>query len=233
MKIPLGKRRNKMIKPPALETERRLSGALALNRQSADNSRMRPWFGECSGLCGEKFRMVRFIVVAAAIPCSFAAGAAINLEAENGVLTPNLHVTTSVSGYSGAGYVTGFQTSTDMVTWTVTGTTGLYELVIRFRSPYGEKGFEGSLNRHGFSGMFPQSSAFVTIDAGLVQVVPGNNVLQIGGGWAYYDLDKANLTATNAPPSPLPLTDALVDPQATFAARSLMASLAGAYGKYT
>ncbi len=158
---------------------------------------------------------------------------AIVLEAENGSRTPNLYVSTSAPGYSGAGYVTGFQTSTDMVSWTFTGTTGLYELLIRFRSQYGPKGFEGNVNGHGFSGMFPQTNAFAVFDAGLVQVLPGNNTLQVGGGWAYYDLDKVTLAPTNAPPPPLPLTDALVDPLATFSARSLMGQLVADYGRYT
>src|SRR5882672_10900186 len=70
----------------------------------------------------------------------------INLEAENGGLTPNLYVSTNSPGYSGAGYVTGFQTATDVVNWTFTGTAGLYELTITFRSPYGQKGFEGTIN---------------------------------------------------------------------------------------
>src|SRR5690242_19850122 len=36
---------------------------------------------------------------------------AIVLEAENGTLTGNCHATTAVSGYSGTGYVTGFQSA--------------------------------------------------------------------------------------------------------------------------
>jgi mannan endo-1,4-beta-mannosidase len=157
----------------------------------------------------------------------------INLEAETGVFTGNLYVSTATPGYSGAGYVTGFQTSTDMVSWTFSDGPGLYDLAITFRSPYGPKGFNGSINGHGFSGMFPQSATFAVFDAGLVEVVPGANTLQVGGGWAYYDLDRVVLTPASAPPAPASLSAALVDPLATFAARSLMASLVADYGKYT
>ncbi len=157
----------------------------------------------------------------------------INLEAEDGSRTADLFVSTAVPGFSGAGYVTGFQTATDLVSWTFTGAPGLYDLAITFCSPYGQKGFDGSINGHGFSGMFSQSSGFAVFDAGLVQVLSGANTLQLGGGWGYYDIDRVLLTPASAPLPPAPLPGTLVDPLATFAARSLMAVLVADYGRYT
>jgi mannan endo-1,4-beta-mannosidase len=160
-------------------------------------------------------------------------GGVISLEAENGTLTGNTYVSTTAPGYSGTGYVTGFQTSSDTVNWTFTGTTGLDDLVVTFRSPYGQKGFNGSINGHGFSGMFPQTTTFTAFDAGLVEVVPGTNTLQIGGGWNYYDIDRVVLTPVPTPAPPLPVPATLTDPQATFATRALMAQLVADYGKHT
>jgi len=160
-------------------------------------------------------------------------GGSINLEAENGALTGNTYVSTATPGYSGTGYVTGFQNSTDTVNWTFTGTTGLYDLAITFHSPFGEKGFNGSINGYGFSGMFPLSSSFTNFDAGLVEVVAGVNTLQIGGGWDYYDIDRVVLTPVPEPPLPAPVPATLADPLATFAARALMNSLVADYGKHT
>ena len=157
------------------------------------------------------------------------------LEAELGTLTgsPAPYVTTATSGYSGNGYVTGIQDATARVSWSFTASPGLYRITVRFRSPYGPKGFDASINGHGFSGMFPQSNGFADFDAGLVQAVPGTNTIQIGGGWAYYDIDRMVLTTSVAPAPPLPVPAKLCDTQATFAARMLMASLVADYGKVT
>jgi mannan endo-1,4-beta-mannosidase len=163
------------------------------------------------------------------------ASGAVTLEAENGLLTGNPvpYVTTATSGYSGTGYVTGIRDSTALISWSFTAPPGLYELQVRYRSPNGQKGFNGTSNGHGFSGMFSQNNSFALFDAGLVQVVPGANTLQIGGGWAYYDIDSVSLTPSAAPPPPLPVPATLSDPQATFAARMLMAELVADYGKVT
>ena len=171
--------------------------------------------------------------VVLAVAAVEASAAPMVLEAENGTLTGNAYVSTAVSGYSGTGYVTGLQSANDTINWSFTGTPGLYDLVIRFRSPFGEKGFTGAINGHGFSGMFPANSAFASIDAGLVEVTAGANTLWLGGGWNWYEIDRVdlNLVPTPRPPAPVPAT--LVDTQATFAARMLMKALVSDYGKYT
>jgi mannan endo-1,4-beta-mannosidase len=63
--------------------------------------------------------------------------ATIMLEAESGTLT-GTSVTTAAAGYSGSGYVTGFDNTGDNVRWTFSGSNGLYNLRIRFRSQYGQ-----------------------------------------------------------------------------------------------
>lgn len=161
-----------------------------------------------------------------------AVAAPIVLEAENAIRT-GITVTTAVAGFSGTGYVTGFDATGDNVRWSFSASNGLYNLRIRFRSQYGEKGFDATLNGVTSSGMFPQSTAFATFDAGLVELTNGNNTLQIGGGWNYYEIDRADLIFTNAPPPPLPVPATLVDANATFAARMLMADLVSAYGNIT
>lgn len=163
---------------------------------------------------------------------SSASAASIVLEAETGTLT-GTSVSTSAAGYSGSGYVTGFDATGDKVRWTFTAPDGLYNLRIRFRSQYGEKGFDATLNGSTTSGMFPLSTSFATFDVGLVELTNGNNTLEIGGGWNYYEIDRADLMATNVPPPPLPVLATLVDPQATFAARMLMQDLVADYGRIT
>lgn len=158
--------------------------------------------------------------------------ATIVLEAESGVLT-GTSITTATPGYSGSGYVTGFDATGDSVRWTFTASGGLYALRIRFRTPYGEKGFDATLNGATTSGMFPPSIAFATFAAGLVELTNGINSLQVSGGWNWYEIDRAELIPTNAPAPPLPVPATLVNANATFAAKMLMADLVAAYGKLT
>jgi mannan endo-1,4-beta-mannosidase len=155
------------------------------------------------------------------------------LEAENGMFAENLQVATETPGYSGTGYVTGIQSAKDFIDWNFCARPGLYRLVVRYRCVVGPKAFDGTINGHGFSGSFTQSNAFAEYDAGLLEVEPGPNALEIGGGWGWYDIDRVVLTpaSTPAPPSPVPAT--LSDPQATTAARLLMANLVRDYGKLT
>jgi mannan endo-1,4-beta-mannosidase len=158
-------------------------------------------------------------------------GSTISLEAEDGTLTGTT-VSTAASGYSGTGYVTGFDTGGDSVIWTFGGNAGLYRFWIRFPSPYGPKGFDATLTGAGLSGTFPQTNGFTMFDAGLVELVSGLNTCQIGGGWNWYQIDRVDFVpATTPPPAPVPA--ALTDSQATFAARALKTNLLADYGKYT
>ncbi len=109
---------------------------------------------------------------------SSAPAANIELEAENGMRTGTT-VTTAAAGYSGTGYVTGFDATGDNVRWTFSATSGLYNLRIRFRSQYGPKGFDATLNGATTSGMFPQNASFATQEVGLVELTNGNNTLSI------------------------------------------------------
>ena len=157
--------------------------------------------------------------------------AAISLEAENGVLT-GVTRSTSASGYSGSGYVTGFDTDSDRVTWNgFAAEPGPYRMAVRFRTPFGGKGFAGSLNGVAFSGMFPQSSGFASYDVGLV-TLGASNTMSIGGGWNYYEIDAVTLTP-ETPVLPKPVPGIPVNPAATPMAKALLARVVEGYGSVT
>jgi mannan endo-1,4-beta-mannosidase len=176
---------------------------------------------------------MRFVVLIAAIALGSVqhSHGEILLEAESASLTGNAHASTAAPGYSGSGYVTGLQSDSDTINWTFNGTPGLYRLLILYRTPFGEKGFAGSINNHGFTGMFPATNSFSQFDNGLVELLSGSNTLRIGGNWNWYEIDAVRLVPTAAPAPPSPIAATLCDPQATFAARALMASLVADYGK--
>jgi mannan endo-1,4-beta-mannosidase len=157
--------------------------------------------------------------------------AALTLQAENGVLT-GVSRATSVSGYSGTGYVTGFDQAGDNVTWSsFSATPGSYRMTVRFRSPFGDKGFEGSLNGVAFSGTFRASTSFATYDAGLVSL-GSTNTMTVGGGWNYYDIDAVTLTP-ETPVAPNPVPGVPVNASATPMARALLARMVQGYGTVT
>jgi len=154
------------------------------------------------------------------------------LEAENGTLVGTT-TTTAVAGYSGTGYVTSFDNPGDAVRWNFLATNGLYDLQIHFRSHFGPKGFDATLNGSVTSGMFPQTSGFAIYAAGLVQLTNGVNTLQISDGWNWYEIDRVDFIPAVVPPPPLSVPATLSDAQASFATRMLMADLIANYGKVT
>ncbi len=157
--------------------------------------------------------------------------AAVVLQAEAGTLT-GVNRSTSVAGYSGSGYVTGFDAEGDRVAWDgFAAEPGAYRMVIHYRSPFGEKGFAGSLNGVAFSGMFPQRSAFSSFDAGIV-TLGASNQMQIGGGWNWYEIDAVMLTP-ESPTFPEPVAGVPVNPKATPMAKALLARVVAGYGSVT
>ena len=157
--------------------------------------------------------------------------AGFTLEAEAGQLT-GTSTSTAVRGYSGSGYVTGFDDSADRVAWNgFTADPGPYRMTIRFRSPYGQKGFAGSLNGVAFSGMFPESTGFASYDAGLV-TLGASNTMDLGGGWSYYEIDAVTLSPEQ-PVLPQPVPGVPVNPAASPMARALLARIVENYGQTT
>lgn len=157
--------------------------------------------------------------------------ATVTLQAENATLT-GVSRTTAVSGYTGTGYVTGFDQAGDRVTWSAfAATPGSYRLTVRFRSPFGDKGFEGALNGVALSGTFKQSAAFAAYDAGLVTLA-SSNTLHLGGGWNYYEIDAVTLTS-ETPVLPKPVPAVPVNASASPLAKALLARVAEGYGSVT
>ena len=154
------------------------------------------------------------------------------LEAEDGVCS-GTEISTAAKGFSGAGYVTGFKNDSNSVSWNFPATNGLYNLNLRYRAPSGGKGFNATVNGLTVSGLFPASKKFATCFVGLVELTNGLNTLRVGGGWGYYDIDRAELSPASALPPPLLVPAVPVNPHATPAARKLLADLAADYGKIT
>jgi len=165
-------------------------------------------------------------------PAAPSGGSALH-QAEDGELR-GVTVGSSAPGFSGTGYVEGFDAADDQVTITVPDSPGgLYDLTVHYRAPYGAKVTSLLLNGKG-AGDVPlaESDVFTTADAGRVLLEPGENTVTLRSNWGWYQIDAISLSPT-PPRGPHRVGGVPVDPQATPEARSLLRYLADNYGERT
>ncbi len=115
-------------------------------------------------------------------------------EAENGVLT-GVNVATANPGFSGTGYVTGFDNPGDMVTVTMNiPETGLFKLVIRYNGSAGDKYQNLLVNNVPTASIhFPGTSGYAYAEAGSYLLNKGNNTFTISKDWGWTDIDRFEL----------------------------------------
>lgn len=151
------------------------------------------------------------------------------IEAETGQLT-GTQVESSVSGFSGTGYVNGFDTDGDKVDISFNvSTTGTYKVAIRYRADsYKEQKLLLNGNTVG-KVILPQTTGFQTADVGGVFLMAGQNKLTVVKDWGYFLLD--NFTLTLVPPHDYNVTSNLINTQATPEAVAVWDYLKASFGK--
>ncbi len=150
-------------------------------------------------------------------------------EAEAGNLS-GVTVATTNAGYSGTGYVTGFDNGTDQVSITFNATGGLYDLSVGYASPFGDKGVDYQVNDEKGSSVFKQTlSGYSTLMAGKFLLTEGLNTVVIRNGWGYFNIDYIQLTPTTVP-LPVKPPKTLVDARATPATTGLFSYMVDQYG---
>lgn len=143
------------------------------------------------------------------------------LEAEDAQLT-GVSVSTATAGYSGTGYVDGFDTDGDQVTFTFTIDSGMYRVLIGYNTPYGEKGYGLAIDGVDMSSKFPGSNGeFLEKDAGKIILEEGEHVAVVSKGWGWYYLDyirfiPASVAIPQLPPGTLTDGEALGSSQEVF-----------------
>lgn len=152
-------------------------------------------------------------------------------EAEDGELS-GVTVDTAAEGYSGTGYVTGFDTASDQLTLTVPDSPGgLHDLTLHYRAPSGEKTTSLQLNGQGAGDVvLPQTEAWSTVPAGRVLLEEGSNTVTVVSNWGWYDIDAIGLAPSEDRP-PHQVSGVPVDPDATPEATELLADLTANYGE--
>lgn len=169
-----------------------------------------------------------------AVFCQNVAPTTLHLEAENAKLHGPT-VMTERAGFLGKGYVSDFSRDDDKITWILDGAkAGFYEVRIRYCSPFGEKGYDLSVNGAKLSAMFaPTGEKFVSTNAGKVELRAGRNTIVLEKGWGYYDIDALDFVPVTADAPLKPVPNVLADSQASAEAQDLMDSLLSTYGKKT
>jgi mannan endo-1,4-beta-mannosidase len=154
------------------------------------------------------------------------------LEAEDAELH-GVRAATSRSGFSGSGYVTSFDQSEDRIIFTFQATAGLWEATIGYATPYGEKGYDLTINGEEAGGMFQgKHTTFIEHNAGKFLLLEGENTIIIGKGWGWFEIDYIKLSTGQAQLPQKPPA-ALVDANAGDATKALFLYLVDNYGEKT
>lgn len=134
--------------------------------------------------------------------CSFnLLGQVITKEAESGTLT-GVDIVAVRGGFSGSGYVSGFDADGDQVAIAVNvPSAGNYVLKIKYAI---ESGFGAKTNDVYHNGVlvtskvFPEAPTFTSIDIATILCTAGDNTITVKKNWGYFDVDNISLTAEGA-----------------------------------
>ena len=157
-----------------------------------------------------------------------------HLEAEDATLSGTA-VSTARAGFSGTGYVSGFDQDGDRIEFSIANArAGIYEVKIRYNASSGDKGYDLVVNGSKFSGMLARTGeSFATHIVGKVELKQGANTLAIEKSWGYYDIDAIDIAPARIDTSLKKPPKALVDRRATAGARALHSYLVDLYGQKT
>lgn len=136
-------------------------------------------------------------------------------EAEAGVLN-GVHAAAELSGYSGDGYVTGFDDDEDSLTVFVEAPEdGLYDMWVGYSSPGGDKYTMLSLdNRQAAEIRLAASGTFTEAYAGKWLLRTGRNEVLISRNWGWYNMDYIKIRKARKRPEHR-VEHRLVNPDAT------------------
>jgi mannan endo-1,4-beta-mannosidase len=138
------------------------------------------------------YRSLLFILGFWATGCGFSQ----TIEAETGLLS-GTQPGSQLSGYTGSGYVTGFDAEGDKLTVTINASKGIYDLYVRYASPSGDKFNFVYVNGENLGSVaFPSSTSFRETKVGKVYLTQGSNTLSVIKDWGYFDVDNFRLEAS-------------------------------------
>lgn len=156
-------------------------------------------------------------------------------EAESAMLS-STQIATSKSGFSGTGYVTGFDgNSADSVTWTITiSDAAYYRIGVGFQLDNSPKGFDFYVDSTKLTGTFTAvDTNFHETSIGRQWLTAGSHTFAIKGGWSYYNLDYIELVKVAAAAAPQSINPTPVDASAGAKTKALFKYITDTYGHKT
>lgn len=156
-------------------------------------------------------------------------------EAEDANLF-NVVTRSSAAGYSGTGYVTGFDNrdaALDYIEMSVDLPAGLYDLWVGYRAANNGKGYDYWVGQETGSGFFQQSSTFAQNFTGTFSLTGGPTTVGLSEGWGFYDVDYFEFRSRDPIPPVSPISPVLSNASADLPTRQLMHYLTSIYGKKT
>lgn len=120
------------------------------------------------------------------------------LEAEDGIMTGDVSIGTSGEGYSGEGYAA-FQQSGSLKLIYKASSAGMYDIVIGYSSPNGDKKTSMVINGETSEVTFAETKEFIEVSAGKALLNEGDNTIEFLPNWGWYNIDYVKLTPTAKP----------------------------------
>ncbi|WP_342564900.1 glycosyl hydrolase [Paenibacillus sp. FSL R7-0345] len=151
------------------------------------------------------------------------------LEAEDGMMSGSVSIGAAGDGYSGDGYAA-FQQSGSLTLNYKAPSAGMFDILIGYSSPNGEKKTSVVLNGNLTEITLPETVSFEEMPAGKIWLNEGGNIIEFLANWGWYNIDYVKLTAAAKPELP-EVSTVLVNPDATPEARALMNFLDSQYGQ--
>lgn len=154
-------------------------------------------------------------------------------EAEDGTLSGKAKTESSKSGYSGSGYVTGFEEEGDACTFHIDITQeGFYDLTFVTANQGGYKENSILVDGESIGSLASESGDFAPSRFERVYFTAGAHDVTLKKVWGWVMVDSLTVSAAQALPEDLYAVSAkLVNPNATDATKRLMSYMADIYGK--
>lgn len=155
-------------------------------------------------------------------------GAPQRFEAENATLV-GLQTSNARPGFSGTGFVTGFDNGADHLDFFVNAAAGIYDIRIGYSAPNGEKQYQLEVNGEIQQGLFLPRNDFSSVHGGKYSLQQGQNTIVIRPFWGFYDIDYIEIEPA-AVVLPMQPDHVLNDPLATNSTKNLYSYMKSLYG---
>jgi mannan endo-1,4-beta-mannosidase len=135
-------------------------------------------------------------------------------EAEKAIFSSGLNILTTLTGFSGDGYVGDFRSTTDKLTFNINGlSTKYYDVYIKYStSTWGAKICKVNINDNETMFNLPATNgAFSEVKFGKIKLSNSNNVIIISPSWTYFTIDYVKVLENTDPVVPIDVSPVMAN----------------------